>query len=123
MTEKILVVEDDVIIRQSIRDLLRSEGYEVAEAGDGAHALRLLERDRFDLVISDFVMPRLDGLKVVEQVHATCPQTPVIFLTGYLSRRSANALLRGMAEFIQKPITFELLLATVRRLLRPELEH
>jgi DNA-binding NtrC family response regulator len=123
MAQKILVVEDDVIIRTSIRDVLKKEGYEVEEASDGAQAVGLLHARRFDLVISDFVMPRMDGLKVVEQVHSMSPQTPVIFLTGYLSRKSAEALLHGMAEFIQKPVTFELLVAMVQRLLRPALAH
>ncbi|MGH7824046.1 MAG: response regulator [Candidatus Binatia bacterium] len=123
MAEKILVVEDDIIIRESIREVLRTEGYEVEEASDGAQALGLLKNRRFDLVISDFVMPRMDGLKVVEEVHSTSPQTPVIFLTGHLSRKSAEALLNGMAEFIQKPVTFELLLSMIQRLLRPRFEH
>lgn len=123
MAEKILVVEDDAIIRTSIREVLQKEGYEVEEASDGAQAVGLLNHRRFDLVISDFVMPHMDGLKVVEQVHSISPQTPVIFLTGYLSRKSAEALLRGMAEFIQKPVTFELLLGMVQRLLRPKLQH
>jgi len=123
MAEKILVVEDDVVIRESISQLLQREGYLVDEASDGAQAVGLLNQRRFDLVISDFVMPRMDGLKVVEQVHALSPQTPVIFLTGYLSRKSAEALLHGMAEFIQKPVIFELLLAKVQRLLGPKLQH
>jgi CheY-like chemotaxis protein len=123
MAGKILVVEDDVVLRKSIAQLLQKEGYVVEEAPDGAQALGLLNQRRFDLVISDFVMPRMDGLKVVEQVHALCPQTPVIFLTGYLSRKSAEALLHGMAEFVQKPVTDELLLAKVEGLLRPKVQH
>jgi CheY-like chemotaxis protein len=123
MAEKILVVEDDVVIRKSISQTLQEEGYEVDEASDGAQAVGLLNERRFDLVISDFVMPRMDGLKVVEQVHSISPQTPVIFLTGYLSRKSAESLLHGMAEFVQKPVTVELLLAKVQRLLRPKVQH
>jgi CheY-like chemotaxis protein len=123
MAEKILVVEDDLVIRKSISQMLQQEGYEVDEASDGAQAVGLLNERRFDLVISDFVMPRMDGLKVVEQVHCISPQTPVIFLTGYLSRKSAESLLHGMAEFVQKPVSDELLLAKVQRLLRPKVQH
>jgi CheY-like chemotaxis protein len=123
MARTILIVEDDVVIRKSISQTLRQEGYEVDEASDGAQAVELLSERRFDLVISDFVMPRMDGLKVVEQVHSVSPQTPVIFLTGYLSRKSAESLLHGMAEFVQKPVTEELLLAKVQRLLRPKVHH
>jgi CheY-like chemotaxis protein len=123
MARTILIVEDDLVIRKSISQTLRQEGYEVDEASDGAQAVELLSERRFDLVISDFVMPRMDGLKVVEQVHSVSPQTPVIFLTGYLSRKSAESLLHGMAEFVQKPVTEELLLAKVQRLLRPKVHH
>jgi len=123
MARTILIVEDDLVIRKSISQTLRQEGYEVDEASDGAQAVELLNERRFDLVISDFVMPRMDGLKVVEQVHSVSPQTPVIFLTGYLSRKSAESLLHGMAEFVQKPVSEELLVAKVQRLLRPRVHH
>jgi two-component system chemotaxis response regulator CheY len=115
MAASILVVEDDPLARNLICWFLRKEEYEVAEAGDGAEALELLKARRFDLVISDFVMPKLDGLKLVEHLHAVSPRTPVIFTTGYLSRDSGQKILQGMAAFIQKPIDFELLRDSVKR--------
>lgn len=119
MTEKILLVEDDSITRQYISEGLRSEGYEVAEAGDGHHAVELLDNRRFDLVITDFFIPRLDGIRLAERIHRESPQTPIIVLTAYISQNSAKGLLRGVAEFLRKPVELEVLLETTRRLLRP----
>lgn len=117
MPENILVVEDESITRASISDFLRNEGYEVHEAGDGAQAVELFENRRFDLVITDLVMPQLNGFKLIARVHAISPYTPVILITAYLSKDSGKAILQGAAEFIGKPIDPDALLATVRHLL------
>jgi DNA-binding NtrC family response regulator len=81
--------------------------------------LEILKARRFDLVISDFVMPKLDGLKLVEHLHAVSPRTPILFTTGYLSRDSGQKILHGMAAFIQKPIDFNVLRDAVKRALLP----
>jgi CheY-like chemotaxis protein len=119
MAASILVVEDDHLARNLICWFLRKEEYQVTEAADGAQALELLAARRYDLVISDFVMPKLDGLKLVEHLHAVSPRTPVIFTTGYLSKDSGQKILQGMAAFVQKPIDFELLRDCVKRALAP----
>jgi CheY-like chemotaxis protein len=118
MAEQILLVENDPIVRKSISECLESAGYEVAEAKDGPQAVEVLATRRFDLVITDFSMPHLDGLRLLEEIRAFWPKVPVIFMTGYLSKRAAQVLLHGRAEYIAKPISFEALLSTVRRLLR-----
>jgi DNA-binding NtrC family response regulator len=112
----ILVIEDDVIIRTSICEFLREHDYNVVEASDGEQALELLPRRRFDLVISDFVLPKLHGLTLVYQIHAQHPDLPVIVLSGYVSQNMGNVILQGDAEFLQKPVDLEVLLAAVRRL-------
>jgi CheY-like chemotaxis protein len=98
--------------------VLRKEGHQVFEASDGAEALELLYAQRFDLVITDFVMPRLNGLKFVEQLHSLQPRLPIVFITGYLSGISGKAILDNVAEIIQKPFEPDLLRSTVRRLLQ-----
>jgi CheY-like chemotaxis protein len=118
MAEQILLVENDPIVRKSISEWLESAGYEVAEANDGPQAVEVLATRRFDLVITDFSMPHLDGLRLLEEIRAFWPKVPVIFMTGYLSKRAAQVLLHGRAEYIAKPISFEALLSTIRRLLR-----
>ena len=106
MATHVLVVEDDRLNRNLICKVLRNEGHQVVEANDGAEALELLYGQRFDLVITDFVMPRLNGLKFVEQLHSLQPRLPIIFITGYLSAISGKAILDNVAEVIPKP--FEL---------------
>jgi DNA-binding NtrC family response regulator len=121
VADKILVVEDDNVTRTSICGLLRNEGYDVIEASNGAQAAELFKTERVDLVITDFYMPYLDGVGLVEQIHASSPQTPVVFMSGYLSRRSAEAVLKGRAEYMEKPISVEILQSTLQRLLRSKL--
>jgi DNA-binding NtrC family response regulator len=117
MAARILIVEDDSIIRATTCELLRKAGYEVEEANDGLQALELLKNQSFDLVITDFAMRRVDGLTLVEQIHSHSPELPMILITGYISKSTAKALLKGRAEFIRKPVHFEELLSTVKRLL------
>ena len=76
MAANVLVVEDDRLNRNLICKVLRNEGHQVFEACDGAEALDLLYAQHFDLVITDFVMPRLNGLKFVEQLHPLQPRLP-----------------------------------------------
>src|SRR4029453_7536303 len=92
MAANVLVVEDDRLNRNLICKVLRNEGHQVFEACDGAEALELLYAQRFDLVITDFMMPRLNGLKLVEQLHPLQPQLPIIFITGYLSTISGKTI-------------------------------
>jgi DNA-binding response OmpR family regulator len=120
MGEKILVVEDQPLIRRCICEALKKRGgYEVDEASDGAQAVELLKIRRFDLVISDLMMPKLDGLQLVEEVRSVSPQTSILIMTGYLSKKSAKTSLPGI-EFVTKPFGFDDLLATVRRVLHAD---
>jgi CheY-like chemotaxis protein len=118
MAANVLVVEDDRLNRNLICKVLRNEGYRVVEASDGAEGLDLLYAQHFDLVITDFVMPRLNGLKLVEQLHPLQPQLPIIFITGYLSAISRKAILDNVAEVIPKPYELDVLQSTVQRLLK-----
>ena len=119
MAANVLVVEDDRLNRNLICKVLRNEGHQVVEAHDGAEALELLYLQRFDLVITDFVMPRLNGLKLAEQLHPLQPRLPIIFVTGYLSATSGKAILDNVAEVIPKPFELDVLRSTVQRLLEP----
>jgi CheY-like chemotaxis protein len=113
----ILLVEDESITRANIADVLRSGGYKVNEAGDGAQAVELFAQRQFDLIVTDFVMPRMDGLKLISKVHSTSPHTPVILVTAYLSTLMGKAILQKTAEIIGKPVEPSVLLGTVKNLL------
>jgi CheY-like chemotaxis protein len=117
MAAKILLVEDESIVRMNLADVLRSEGYQVEEARDGAQAVKLFEAQHFDLVITDLVMPELHGFKLIARVRAISPNVPVILITAYLSRQAGKALLEGSSEFIAKPIQPEVLVTSVKHLL------
>lgn len=114
---KILVVEDDLRGRYLVCEVLRREGYEVAEASDGAEALEIVLTERVNLVITDLVMPKLNGFELLEKLHSINPQMPVIFITGHLSVVSGQTLLQDVAEIIRKPFEFDALRSTVQRVL------
>ena len=116
MAGTILIVEDDVITRRNLSVLLSDEGYDVDEAGDGVQALEILARRTFNLVLSDIVMPRMDGLKLLQQLHVMAPQMPVVIMTSYVSD-SLSRVPAGAAEFIQKPFVLDDLLFKVQRAL------
>jgi CheY-like chemotaxis protein len=117
MAQNILVVEDDRLNRELLSKVLRQEGYQVLEACDGEIALKILQALPCDLVITDFVMPKLNGIKFIEQLHSLQPRMPIIFITGYLSAISGKAILDEVAEFLAKPFELGVLRSTVRRLL------
>jgi CheY-like chemotaxis protein len=117
MAANILVVEDDLLNRNLICKVLRKEGHQVVEACDGAIALEILQVLPFDLVITDFMMPKLNGIKFVEHLHSLQPRMPIIFITGFLSVISGKAILDDVAEVLAKPFELDVLRSTVHRLL------
>ena len=118
MAQKILVVEDEFLSRDNLCKFLGGAGYIVREASTGAEALEKIAAERFDLVVTDFVMPHIDGLRLVELLHDKWPQLPVILITGYLSASAGHIFLEGKAaEIITKPIKLDELSKTVKRVL------
>jgi DNA-binding NtrC family response regulator len=116
MARKILIVEDDAITRRNLCVLLSEEGYEVDQAGDGVQALEILALRPFDLVLSDIIMPRMDGLKLLKRLQFVAPQIPVMIMTSYVSS-SVASVPAGAAEFIRKPFVVDDLLFKVQRAL------
>ena len=115
---KILVVDDDEIVLAGLCATLEGDGYEVATAPSGYAAVAELSRDRFDLVITDLMMPGLSGIGLLERVRAEWPETPVIVLSGYPRRNLADeALRKGADEFLVKPVDYGQLRKSVRALL------
>jgi two-component system, OmpR family, response regulator len=114
---KILFVEDEPLARQLFCQVLRDEGYRVIEAGDGAEALELLQTQHVDLVISDVMMPKMQGTRMVEHLHSFHPGTPVMLITGYLPEVSGKDILQEVAEVMPKPIDLDAFRSKVKRLL------
>jgi DNA-binding NtrC family response regulator len=117
MTATTLVVEDDRLIRDLVCNPLHRDGHQVLEACDGAIPLEIVSNATMDLVITDFVMPKLDGIKFIEQVHSFQPRIPIILITGCPTPLSSTIKLDAMAVVLAKPFEFDALRSTVRRLL------
>jgi DNA-binding NtrC family response regulator len=121
VAQKILVVEDEFLSRDNLCKFLGSQGYIIRQASNGVEALQTITTESFDLVVTDFVMPHIDGLRLIELVHDKWPELPVILITGYLSADAGHIILEGRAaEIITKPINLDQLLKAVKRVLLPK---
>ncbi|PYN16210.1 MAG: Fis family transcriptional regulator [Candidatus Rokuibacteriota bacterium] len=118
MTASILVVDDEKAIQEILAFTLTAEGYEVATAGSGEEALTRVEQQDFDVILTDIVMPGVDGLEVLERSRLLNPRASVIVMTAYAALETAISALRGGAcDFLEKPFEIEDLKQRVRRLL------
>lgn len=114
---KILLAEDDEIMRVSIYDCLKKHGWQVDEAKDGLEAMALFEKNQYHLIISDIRMPGLDGLTLLQNVRRQSPDTDVIIMTAYGSVNDAiDCLRRGANDYILKPFDLDDLIIRVTRL-------
>lgn len=116
IVKMILLVEDEAISRYAFAQILRSHRHEVIEAADGGEALKLLDEYGFDLIITDLVMPGVDGFALVARIRQKLPNMPIVLISGYTAAYAAPAF-DGLTTFISKPIDPALLIATVQRLL------
>ncbi len=106
MASKILVVEDQDLVRGFLQTALSKRGFEVSIAVDGKAAVEALEAESFDLVLSDVKMPRMDGNELLRYMLGHFPLTPVILLTAFASIENAvEAMRSGAFDYIPKPIT------------------
>lgn len=117
----ILLVEDDAVTREAMAGALRSSGKEILEATNGEKALRLLaNHPAVKLVVMEFVLPGIDGFKLMDLIHQRRPKLPIVLVSGYLSQWAGNAIVasstRG-AKFFAKPFRPSALVKTVQELL------
>ena len=117
--KKILVVDDDVEIIESVRYALEGAGHEVVIARDGNQGLALAERENPDLIILDMMMPKRSGFLVLEKLRRLRDEPlPVIMITGNEgSRHKAYAELLGVSDYIRKPFAMDRLIEAVKRLI------
>lgn len=115
---RILAVDDEILIVNLLSEILTMEGYQVVKAGDGNQAIALLEVDHFDLVITDIVMPGVNGIDVLMAVKRLDPLCPVVVITGQPSVETVVRLVRlGASDYIPKPFNTEWIKLTVAKLL------
>jgi two-component system cell cycle sensor histidine kinase/response regulator CckA len=116
--ERLLVVEDDAMVRSVAATILSRSGFDVVTAENGEEALELLEVDRgFDLMISDLMMPTVGGLKLAAELESRGLDLPTIFTSGYAEGVSDHFPEGAQRAFLPKPFSPEDLVAAVRGLL------
>ncbi|MGE3277223.1 MAG: sigma-54-dependent transcriptional regulator [Vicinamibacterales bacterium] len=115
MKPRILVIDDEAAIRDSLRMILEYEGYDVLLAATGEEGAALVEREAPDLVFLDIKMPGMDGLEVLQRLHHLVEATPIVVISGHATITTAVEATRlGAFDFIEKPLSTERVLVTVR---------
>ncbi|MGI8818999.1 MAG: response regulator [Gemmatimonadales bacterium] len=113
----VLVVDDETAVRRFAARVLEREGYVVVEACDGIEALELLSKDAVavEVVVSDIIMPRLNGVELVQTLATSYPDLPVILMSGHASSALAELGIAAPCAILPKPFPSERLLEEVRR--------
>ncbi|GBD96056.1 MAG TPA: endopeptidase La [Nitrospirae bacterium] len=115
---RILVVDDEKIALENLEPVLKKEGYAVSTADSGAGALRKIDTNDFDVVITDLKMKGINGIDVLEKARSKCPDTQVIMFTGYATIDSAvEAIKKGAFNYITKPLKLDNVRAVVKEAL------
>jgi len=123
--QKILIVDDDPSILDLLDQFFNRKGYECKTAENGQKALELLESFPFTIVITDLIMPKIDGLELLKIVKESWPDTDVIVMTGYTKNFTYTDVIRaGASDFVQKPFTLDEIEAKLQRLIKErQLRH
>lgn len=112
----ILIVDDEETVRQTFRDVLQAEGYEVITSSSFTEAKELLRQARFDVALTDLMLPRDSGMSILGFAHEHDPEMSVVMVTGHPDLSTAvEALKQGAYDYIGKPVTRQVLLAVVER--------
>jgi len=112
---KILVIDDERSIRNTLKDILEYEKYEVDLAEDGKKGLELVRSAEYDTVLCDIKMPEMDGIEVLERVVVLAPDTPVVMISGHGNIDTAvESIKKGAFDYIEKPLDLNRLLITIR---------
>lgn len=124
MSTRILLVEDEQSLHETIKLNLELEGYKVQSANDGKKALKAFKQERFDLIILDVMLPEIDGFTVCEAIRLENQQVPILFLTAKNSSADRiNGLKIGGDDYLTKPFNLEELLLRVQALIKRGLDR
>jgi DNA-binding NtrC family response regulator len=112
---KILVIDDERSIRNTLKDILEYEKYEVDLAEDGKKGLEMVKQTEYDIILCDIKMPGMDGIEVLEQLNTVAPDSPVVMISGHGNIDTAvESIKKGAYDFIEKPLDLNRLLITIR---------
>ncbi len=111
----VLIVDDEKSIRRTLREILEFEQYKVDEATDGMECLVKVKQEKYDVIILDIKMPKMDGMEALERIQILAPDTPVVMISGHATIDTAvEAVKKGAFDFISKPPDLNRLLITLR---------
>lgn len=114
---RILVVDDEPMVRVSLTNWLREENYFAHAVADGPSALAVMREEKWDIVLLDYKMPGMDGIEVLRQIKAISPQTVVLMMTAYATiSNSVQAMKEGAYDYIVKPLDVEELMLMLRKI-------
>jgi DNA-binding NtrC family response regulator len=118
MANRLLIIEDEETLRESLNRIFSKDGYEVETAGSAETGLELIESGTFDVIISDIILPGMDGIQLLNKVHENIPDQIFIVMTAYASLETAiRALRAGAYDYIMKPVMHEEIKQVVRNAL------
>lgn len=116
--KRILVVDDDDTVRESLKDFLEFHDFAVTAVDGAAEALQIVSASDFDLVISDLVMPRMDGIALIKAIREAGKDVPLLVMTGFASIEYAvESMKAGATDFITKPLKFDHVMLIINRVL------
>ncbi|MBI5235582.1 MAG: response regulator [Deltaproteobacteria bacterium] len=116
--KKILVVDDDAALRKNITEVLNQAGYEHDEAGNGLEALEKAEATEYDVVLLDYLMPKMDGMEVLANLRKASPKSKIIIMTAFATIDGAvEAIKKGASHYLTKPFKIDEALAAIKRAL------
>lgn len=120
---RILLAEDDNSMREYLARALTRVGYDVAAVGCGTEAMPLLEQERFDLLLTDIVMPEMDGIELAQKAAVIDPAIRVMFITGFAAVALQSGRTAPEAKMLSKPFHLKDLVAEVDRIFQTEDQH
>lgn len=124
MVKKILVIDDEKLVAESLKKLLRREGYDVDTAKNGIEAMKRIKEDDFNLVVSDIRMPDINGIEIVKQIREYLKQNgkksiPEILITGYANKKNLEEAEKlNVADYIYKPFNIKDFMDVIRKNLK-----
>ncbi|MEW6714293.1 MAG: response regulator, partial [Nitrospirota bacterium] len=112
---KMLIVDDEAIALRNLEHVMKKEGYDVTGTTKGQQALKLIEEERFDVVLTDLKMDKVDGMQILKRCRELYPDTEVIMITGYATVQTAiQAIKKGAYDYIAKPFKLDEVRGVVR---------
>ena len=116
---KILIVDDEAIALKNLEHIMKKEGYEVTGTSKGHNAIKLIDEQQFDVILTDLKMDKVDGMQILKRSRELYPETEVIMITGYATVQTAiQAIKKGAYDYIAKPFKLD----EVRRVVREAIE-